>query len=66
MPKKSTVTFNSMLSISDVECMEFVAAHELCHFLHPDHSKAFYACLSSVMPDWKDRKKRLSAFSGWL
>jgi len=66
MPKKSTVTFNSILSISDIECMEFVAAHEFCHFLHPDHSKAFYACLSSVMPDWKDRKKRLSAFSGWL
>lgn len=35
--------------------------HELCHFIHPNHSKHFYAFLSMLMPDWKERKKVLDA-----
>lgn len=33
----------------------------LCHFIHPNHSKHFYAFLSMLMPDWKERKKVLDA-----
>jgi len=40
-----------------------VVYHEFCHFLHPDHSKKFYACLSKFVPDWKERKKRLGEVS---
>ena len=38
-----------------------VTLHELCHFVHPDHSKDFYALLQTLMPDWKARKKLLSS-----
>lgn len=44
-------------------CIEYVAAHELCHVLVPDHSAEFYGLLQSVMPDWKERKARLEVIA---
>ena len=66
MPKKKSVCFNSLLAMSPIECMEFVAAHEFCHFIHADHSSSFYASLAAVMPDWKVRKEKLKAYSALI
>ena len=66
MPKKGAVTFNSLLAMTDRECMELVALHEFCHLIHPNHSQQFYALLSSLMPDWKDRRARLKSFAPYL
>ena len=60
-PAKHKITFNYALVAAPIDCVEYVAAHEFCHFLHPNHSSTFYACLTAVMPDWKQRKKRLNA-----
>ena len=60
-PTRHKVTFNYALVSAPLECVEYVVAHEFCHFLHPDHSPAFHACLTAVMPDWKQRKKLLNA-----
>ncbi len=59
-PTRGSVLFNGFLVSAPRECIEYVVAHEFCHFLHPDHSKAFYACLTAVLPDWKRRKKLLN------
>ncbi len=53
------LTFNYALVHAPIPCIEYVVMHEFTHFLHPDHSSAFYARLTSFMPDWKDRKKVL-------
>ncbi len=58
--KSGAVTFNLHLAEYPVICLEFVAMHELCHLFHPNHSKDFYALLSSVMPDWRERKEALN------
>ena len=42
-----------------VSCIEYVVLHEFCHFLYPNHSKDFYAILTTLMPDWQQRKKLL-------
>lgn len=60
-PSRKIVTFNYALVSAPLDCIEYVAVHEFCHFLHPDHSAAFYACLTAVLPDWKRRKKLLNA-----
>ena len=57
---KGTITLNRALIHAPFECIEYVAAHELTHFLYPNHSSHFYNRLSSIMPDYKERKKLLN------
>ena len=66
MPTKGVVTFNTALIHVPVECIELVVVHELCHFLHCDHSPAFHECMTRLLPDWKQRQKRLREFEGLL
>jgi predicted metal-dependent hydrolase len=42
---------------------EFVIVHELVHLLCPDggHGRLYKAYMSSYMPDWPDRFRRLNA-----
>ncbi len=58
-PKKGVLTFNTRLAYVPPECIEYVVAHELTHFLQPNHSPLFYSELEKVMPDWKARRQRL-------
>lgn len=58
-PEHAVVTFNALLAAVPEEDIEYVAAHELTHFLHADHSPAFYAALGRVIPDWKARRAAL-------
>lgn len=57
--KTGGVLFNTELAHVPVPCIDYVVAHELCHLKHQNHSLAFYALLSQVMPDWRQRKERL-------
>ena len=61
-PERKELTFSYMLAAAPIECIEYVVYHEFNHFLHPDHSKAFYESLEKLLPDWKERKKRLGNF----
>ncbi len=58
-PKRATITLNIRLMSYPIDCITYVVLHELCHFIHPDHSPRFYAFLGSMMPDWRARKQRL-------
>ncbi len=59
--KKGIITLNKKLIEAPKACIEYVVIHEFVHFLHPDHSKKFYACMESFLPDWKERKKLLES-----
>ena len=59
LPRKGIITLNKRLLEAPRYCIEYVVMHEFCHFIHPDHSKHFYAFLTMLMPDWKERKKVL-------
>lgn len=37
----------------------YVIAHELTHLLHPHHDAAFFATLTSAVPDWEKWKEKL-------
>ncbi len=64
-PSRREVTFNKFLVCTTPECMEYVATHELAHFLVPDHSPAFHRLMDELMPDWRTRKRMLEPY-GYL
>lgn len=56
LAKKGVITLNKRLIEAPRNCIEYVVMHELCHFIHPNHSKQFYSFLAMLMPDWRERK----------
>ncbi len=56
---KKQITLNLALLAVPKRLSDYVIAHELTHTKHFDHSKAFYAALSKVMPDHAKRRKEL-------
>ena len=59
--RKGTITLSRQLLERPMPAVEYVVLHEYCHFIHPNHSPDFYALVSALMPDWRERKKLLSA-----
>ena len=41
--------------------IDYVIVHELCHLIEHNHSQRFYLLLDRMMPDWRQRRKRLNA-----
>ena len=67
LTKKRIITLNKRLLESPRNCIEYVVMHELCHLIHPNHSKQFYSFLTMLMPDWKERKDYLDKSAAyWL
>ncbi|MHC1751973.1 M48 family metallopeptidase [Humidesulfovibrio sp.] len=54
------ICLNLHLLKAPPECIEYVAAHELCHLLHHGHDARFYGLLAAIMPDWRERKRLLA------
>lgn len=52
---KGNLNFNCLLMLAPPEVLDSVVVHELCHRKHMNHSKAFYAEIDRVMPDYKAR-----------
>lgn len=54
-PAQKVITLNKRLIHYPVEFIEYVILHEFAHFVHPNHSRAFYALIEKYMPDYKER-----------
>jgi predicted metal-dependent hydrolase len=59
---KGKIILNTRLIMAPQPCIEYVITHELCHLLHPDHTKAFWDLLQKEMPDWERWKNKLERF----
>ena len=53
---KGNLNFNCLLMLAPPEVLDSVVVHELCHRKHMNHSKAFYAEIERVMPDYQTRR----------
>lgn len=56
---KGNLNFNWRLILAPEEVLDYVVVHELAHRREMNHSKAFYAIVESVLPDYKQPKKWL-------
>ena len=59
-PSKKKITLNLNLMYAPQEYIEYVALHELTHFLEIYHNSHFYDILSEFMSDWKLRQETLN------
>ncbi|MEK6522481.1 SprT family zinc-dependent metalloprotease [Myroides odoratimimus] len=53
------IILNTELIKASKACIEYVILHELCHLIHPNHSKEFYKELFGILPNWEKLKLKL-------
>jgi predicted metal-dependent hydrolase len=57
--KDAKINLNTSLILAPIDCIEYVVMHELSHLIELNHSKKFYAVLSSVFPNYKEKREKL-------
>ena len=60
------ITLNTALARCPEHLRDYVALHELVHFLHHDHGPGFYAAMDAQMPGWRERRKELQRYGAAL
>lgn len=63
---KGVIVLNAFLASVPEPLRDYVALHELVHFLHPNHGSGFHAVLTALMPDWKQRRGALRPYEHLL
>ena len=63
MPGKRQITLNLRLAEKPLAAVEYVVVHEYAHFVHCDHSPAFWAVVARILPDCDDALHVLRAAS---
>ncbi len=56
---KKTITLNSELLKKDLDLIDYVIIHELCHFYEPNHSPNFWNWVEKYYPKYKEARRRL-------
>jgi len=54
------ISFNRELMKKDPLLVDYVIIHELCHLVHHNHGKQYYALLESIVPDYRGSRRKLS------
>jgi len=58
---KKSLNFSWRLIMADDDVIDYVVVHELAHIIELNHSKRFWTIVQSILPDYKERQKRLKA-----
>lgn len=56
---KGNLNFNCLLMLTPEEVQDYVVIHELCHRKEMNHSAKFWAEVSKIMPDYKEKRRWL-------
>lgn len=64
--RKNKVMFNTVLGMLPLMYLEEIVCHELCHFLHPNHSKEFHELLELLFPNHRKVERELKKYGSLL
>ncbi|MBF0491573.1 MAG: M48 family metallopeptidase [Deltaproteobacteria bacterium] len=56
---KQHLSFNWRLILVPPQLLDYVVLHEMCHVLHPNHSRFFWETVESVMPNYAENRRGL-------
>lgn len=56
---KDELLFNWRCIMADLDALDYVVVHEMCHMVQKNHSKDYWKVVASVMPGYKAQKKYL-------
>jgi len=59
--KDGNIVINYELAKKPLECLEYIAVHELVHMLERHHNKNFIAYMDRFLPNWRTIKNMLNA-----
>jgi predicted metal-dependent hydrolase len=59
-PDRHTIRLNLELAKFAPECLDYIALHEIAHFLAPNHGERFLLLLDRNMPSWRAIRDRLN------
>src|SRR5205814_9228466 len=55
------IWINLELAKKPVQCLEYVIAHELAHFMERHHNDRFVAILDRHIPHWRAQRSKLNS-----
>lgn len=53
------LSFHWKCMMAPLKIIDYIVVHELCHFLHLDHTDAFWNEVDKILPDYMERKEWL-------
>ncbi|WP_425448545.1 M48 family metallopeptidase [Dethiothermospora halolimnae] len=59
---KRNLNFNWRCSMAPSNVLDYIVVHEMCHMVHLNHSKNFWALVEEIMPDYRERKEWLRKY----
>ena len=60
------LNFNWRAVMAPSPVLDYLIVHELCHLVHHNHSRDFWQLVSSIIPDYKERRDWLKKNGGQL
>ncbi|MCR9277281.1 MAG: M48 family metallopeptidase [Pseudomonadaceae bacterium] len=60
------ISLNSHLAKLPDSLVRYVVLHELCHLVHLNHSRRYYALLERYLPNWTEHRRALDDYAAVL
>ena len=61
---QGNLNFNLLLMLAPPEVLDYIVVHELCHRKQMNHSRAFWAEVEAVLPDYRQQELWLKRRGG--
>lgn len=56
---KGNIYINWKIILAPLDIIDYVLVHELCHLKHMNHSKEYWSLVSTIFPNYKDKRNYL-------